>query len=83
MDIELVKHKRTQVYEASLKFADGLVHQVMFSKFVFSGVNEEDSVLLGIMIDITERKQAEEKKCFRQKWRLKPQTERKPHSLSI
>ncbi|AKB79631.1 Two component system histidine kinase [Methanosarcina horonobensis HB-1 = JCM 15518] len=61
MDIELVKHKRTQVYEASLKFADGLVHQVMFSKFVFSGVNEEDSVLLGIMIDITERKQAEEK----------------------
>jgi PAS domain S-box-containing protein len=61
MDIELVKHKTTRVYETSLKFADGSVHQVMLNKFVFSGVTEEDSVLLGIMIDITERKQAEEK----------------------
>lgn len=44
-----------------MRFADGSVHQVMFNKFVFSGVTDEDSVLLGIMIDITERKQAEEK----------------------
>ena len=61
MDTELVKNKKTQVYETSLKFADGSIHQVLFNKFVFSGVTEEDSVLLGIMIDITERKQAEEK----------------------
>jgi len=61
MDIELIKQKKTQVYETSLKFADGSIHQVMFNKFVFSGVTEEDSMLLGIMIDITERKQAEEK----------------------
>lgn len=61
MDIELVKHKKTRVYEISLKFADDSIHQVMFNKFVFSGMTEEDSVLLCIMIDITERKQAEEK----------------------
>lgn len=61
MDIELVKHKKNQVYETSLKFPDGSIHQVMLNKFIFSGVTEEDSVLLGIMIDITERKQAEEK----------------------
>lgn len=61
MDIELVKHKRNQVYETSLKSPDGSMHQVMLNKFIFSGVTEEDSVLLGIIIDITERKQAEEK----------------------
>lgn len=61
MDIELIKNKKTQVYETSLKFADGLIHQVMLNKLIFSGVTEEDSVLLGIIIDITERKQAEEK----------------------
>jgi PAS domain S-box-containing protein len=61
MDIELIKHKRNKVYETSVKFPDGSVHQVMINKFIFSGVTEEDSVLLGIMIDITERKQAEEK----------------------
>ncbi len=61
MDIGLVKHKRNHVYETSLKFPDGSVHQVMLNKFIFSGVTEEDSVLLGIMIDITERKQAEER----------------------
>ncbi|TAH75421.1 MAG: HAMP domain-containing histidine kinase, partial [Methanosarcina mazei] len=59
--IGLVKHKRNHVYETSLKFPDGSVHQVMLNKFIFSGVTEEDSVLLGIMIDITERKQAEER----------------------
>ncbi|MDQ1274907.1 MAG: hypothetical protein QG610_479 [Euryarchaeota archaeon] len=61
MDIEQVKHKRNRAYETSLKFSDGSMHQVMLNKFIFSGVTEEDSVLLGIMIDITERKQAEEK----------------------
>ncbi|AKB35829.1 Two component system histidine kinase [Methanosarcina siciliae C2J] len=61
MDIELLKHKKTRVYETSTKFADGSMHQIMFNKLVFSGVTEEDSMLLGIMIDITERKQAEEK----------------------
>jgi PAS domain S-box-containing protein len=61
MDIEMVKHKRNQIYETSLKSPDGSMHQVMLNKFIFSGVTEEDSVLLGIMIDITERKQAEEK----------------------
>ncbi|WP_048129065.1 hypothetical protein [Methanosarcina sp. WH1] len=33
----------------------------MFNRLVFSGVTEEDSVFLYIMIDITKRKQAEEK----------------------
>jgi len=61
IDIELLKHKKTRVYETSIKFADGSMHQIMFNKLVFSGVTEEDSMLLGIMIDITERKQAEEK----------------------
>lgn len=61
MDIELLKNKKTRVYETPLKFADGSLHQIMFNKLVFSGLNEEDSVLLCIMIDITERKQAEEK----------------------
>jgi PAS domain S-box-containing protein len=61
MDIELVKNKRNHFYETSIKFPDGSMHQVILNKFIFSGVTEEDSLLLGIMIDITERKQAEEK----------------------
>jgi len=61
MDAELIMNKKTQVFETSLKFADGSKHQVLFNKFVFSGLTDEDSVLLSIMIDITERKQAEEK----------------------
>lgn len=61
MDIELVKNKRNNFYETSIKFPDGSMHQVMLNNFIFSGVTEEDSLLLGIMIDITERKQAEEK----------------------
>jgi two-component system, sporulation sensor kinase E len=60
-DMDLLKRKKTHVYETSLNFADGSMHQIMFNKLVFRGVTEEDSVLLGIMIDITERKQAEEK----------------------
>ncbi|WP_082106094.1 PAS domain S-box protein [Methanosarcina sp. 1.H.T.1A.1] len=61
MDKSLVKQGKNQVYESSLKFADGSMHQVIINKFVFNGLIEEDSVLIGIMIDITERKQAEEK----------------------
>lgn len=61
MDTELLMNKRNQLYEASLKSSDGSMHQVILNKFIFSGVTEEDSVILGIMIDITERKQAEEK----------------------
>jgi len=51
MDIEQVKHKINRAYETSLKSSDGSMHQVMLNKFIFSGVTEEDSVLLGIMID--------------------------------
>ncbi|WP_410509068.1 PAS domain S-box protein [Methanosarcina hadiensis] len=61
MDTELVKNKRNQVREISLESPDGSMHQVILNRFIFSGVTEEDSVILGIMIDITERKQAEEK----------------------
>ncbi|TFH03733.1 MAG: PAS domain S-box protein, partial [Methanosarcina sp.] len=61
MDKSLVKQGKTQVYESSFKFADGSMHQVILNKFVFNGLIEEDSMLIGIMIDITERKQAEEK----------------------
>ncbi len=60
MDKSLLKQGENKVYESSLKCADGSIHQVILNKFVFNGLIEEDSMLIGIMIDITERKKAEE-----------------------
>lgn len=60
MDKSLLKRGENKVYESSLKCADGSIHQVILNKFVFNGLIEEDSVLIGIMIDITERKKNEE-----------------------
>ncbi|MCQ1535619.1 PAS domain S-box protein [Methanosarcina sp. KYL-1] len=59
-DLELIDKQGTLVYETSLGHADGKIHHMAFHKVVFRGISEDDSVLLGIMWDITERKELEE-----------------------
>ena len=59
-DLELIRTRGKEVFEATLGHADNTLHQVVFNKVVLSGPSEEDSVLLGIIWDITERKELEE-----------------------
>jgi len=61
-DDELIKNKGTQTYEASVKYADSTIHDVIFNKAVFYKQEKKVAGLVGVMVDITERKQAEKEK---------------------
>lgn len=58
-DNELFTHGGKQVYESQVKYADGTNHDVMFHKAVFES-DASTSCLMGVILDITARKQAEE-----------------------
>lgn len=60
-DMELMQSKGKQVYEAQVKYADGSVHDILFTKG--ANVNKEGIVkgIVGNMIDISERKNMENK----------------------
>lgn len=60
-DQELLRQGGTQVYESKVPFADGSRHDVLFHKAVFAGEGGETAGLLGVMLDITKRKEAEER----------------------
>lgn len=50
----------SQQYEASVKYADGSVHQVMFYKAPLVDDKDQVTGLVGALLDITERKRGEE-----------------------
>lgn len=60
-DLELMKNKGQQVYESKVRYNDGSLHDTMFTKAVFT--NKEGVVrgIAGVILDITERKIAEER----------------------
>jgi len=49
-----------QRYETQVKSAEGVVHDVFFTKSLFEDMSGEVAGLLGVMLDITDRKRAEE-----------------------
>ena len=59
-DMELLRQGDTQSYETQVVFADGSRHDVLFSKAVFRREDGSPGGLVGAMLDITERKHAEE-----------------------
>jgi len=59
-DMELMARGGTQIYEATFRHADGTLHDVMFHKSVILRSNGELRGLVGVMLDISERKRAEE-----------------------
>lgn len=59
-DKELFDHPGTQIYESRVKYADGSIHDVIFNKATFSDLQGNVQGLVGVIVDITERKQAEE-----------------------
>jgi len=60
-DLDLMQRAGTQVYEAMVNHADGTKHDVMFHKAVFHKSNGDAGGIIGIMLDITSRKELERK----------------------
>jgi len=59
-DQQLITDGGTQQYETELVFNnDGAIHTVLVSKAAYTGLSGELSGLIGVIVDITERKQAE------------------------
>ncbi|MDD4498032.1 MAG: PAS domain S-box protein, partial [Methanosarcinaceae archaeon] len=60
MDIKLLEGGGTQVYEGVVRCADGRERNFFFSKAVYEDASGKMAGLVGVMLDITERKQVEE-----------------------
>lgn len=58
-DQELLDHPGTQVYESTVQYADGTYHDVIFNKATYHLPDKSIGGLVGVIIDITERKQME------------------------
>ncbi len=60
MDVELFNNPGVQVFESKVRFADGLEHDIVFHKAPYKSASGGISGLVGVFIDITERKRSEE-----------------------
>ncbi|MHC1728228.1 MAG: PAS domain S-box protein [Syntrophobacteraceae bacterium] len=60
MDNALIGEPGVQVYETSLRFADGIRREVIFSKSTFTDASGAPAGIVGVMLDISERKRVEE-----------------------
>ena len=58
-DRSLAEQGGIQVYEAKVRYADGTDHDVIFHKAVFDNPDGSLGGLVGVMLDITERKKDE------------------------
>jgi PAS domain S-box-containing protein len=59
-DRELIDHPGTQTYESQVRYADGSIHEVIFNKATYYDADGNIDGIVGIIQDISERKQAEE-----------------------
>jgi diguanylate cyclase (GGDEF)-like protein/PAS domain S-box-containing protein len=64
MDEALVNEPGTQTYEATIPTPDGLVHDVLYYKATYAGPEGPVSGVIGTIIDISERKQAEKRQAM-------------------
>ncbi|WP_439135348.1 diguanylate cyclase domain-containing protein [Pseudomaricurvus sp.] len=58
-DASLLEAEGKQIYEAQVKYADGSIRDVVFHKATFDAVDEAITGLVGVILDITERKKSE------------------------
>lgn len=58
-DQVLLEEKAPQIYEAQVKYADGSLRDVMFHKAVFNAELENIDGIVGVILDVTDRKRAE------------------------
>jgi len=62
MDLALLKKGGSQRYEAKVRYADGSLRDIVFSKAAFRNARGEAAGLVGVMLDVTDlRKAAAEK----------------------
>ena len=66
-DNELFENRRPQTYETTVRYADGTRRDVIFNKAVFYRQDGSLGGLVGAMLDISERKRAEEEKALRER----------------
>ncbi len=59
-DQELFSSPGIQSYEFAIKSASGKIHNVIFNKATYNGQDGEIAGIVGVIIDITERKRSEE-----------------------
>ncbi|MCK5237853.1 MAG: PAS domain S-box protein [Deltaproteobacteria bacterium] len=59
MDSALLNNPGVQEYEFQVKYTDGKLHDVIFTKATYTGRDDNVAGLVGIMTDITERKREE------------------------
>jgi PAS domain S-box-containing protein len=55
-DLELMKNPGKQHYETQIAFKNGILHDVVFYRAVFKGSDGKIEGLVGVIIDITDRK---------------------------
>lgn len=60
-DIELLRYYGSNRFEARLKCSDKLMHDFIVYKSVYLDVNKNPAGIVGIMLDITERKNTEKR----------------------
>ncbi len=58
-DMVLMHSGENQIYEARVKHADGTEHDVMFHKAIYHNSNGDIGGIIGVILDITERKELE------------------------
>jgi PAS domain S-box-containing protein len=58
-DKELLNNPGTQSYEAAVVYSDGTRHDVIFNKATYTNYEDKVAGLIGVILDITERKQTE------------------------
>ena len=61
MDQELFSHPGIQVFDSRVRFADGLNRDVSFHKATYEDMDGRLKGLVGVIVDISGRKQAEER----------------------
>lgn len=59
-DCDLRDNLKNQTYESQVKYADGTLHDIIFHKANIINDNNEFGGIVGIMLEITERKNAEQ-----------------------
>lgn len=61
VDKELLETKDRKTYECKLLNSEGVLNDVVFIKSAFTNKKEEVSGIVGVMLDITDRKKSEER----------------------
>ncbi|MDU0458012.1 MAG: PAS domain S-box protein [Geobacteraceae bacterium] len=63
-DLALLQNPGMQAYETVVRYADGTLRDAIFNKATFNGNRGTVGGLVGVVIDITERKKAEDELAF-------------------